>query len=169
MIYRITKYGEAVLHRKTEDFDWKNPRVDLEKLISDMFETMYAVQGVGLAAPQIGIPLRIAVVDVKLGDKSRPVVLINPRIFHQTGELREEEGCLSVPGIYTKVRRFSKTTLRAFNEKGVLSEISGEGFLARAFQHETDHLDGKIFVDRLPFFARLKIKRVIRQHQKQWT
>ena len=168
MIYRITKYGEAVLHRKAAEFDWDKHGKDFPGLIQSMFETMYHIHGVGLAAPQIGIPLRIVVIDVKPKDKSRPLVLINPTILHQEGELEEEEGCLSVPGLYTQVRRYAKTKVRAYNEKGVLMELTGEGLLSRAFQHEIDHLEGKVFVDRLPFFSRLRMKRLIRHLKKQW-
>ena len=120
----------------------------LQILIDDMFETMYAAKGVGLAAPQIGINLRLSVVDV-IGDKSQQLVLINPEIIASEGHVEYQEGCLSVPSVYDTVFRAEKVTLRAQNRIGEFYEMEADGLLGECFQHEIDHLNGKLFVDLL--------------------
>ena len=166
MIYPIVKYGDPVLEKKTEPVvEFDTPQ--LHKLLDDMFETMYANRGVGLAAPQIGNPMRIAVIDVSAGeDPAQRLVLINPEIIRNEGKMVTEEGCLSVPGFREPVKRGSKITARAQNAKGEHFETTGEDLLARALQHETDHLDGKLYLSHLSPLKRDLIRRRVRKLQK---
>jgi peptide deformylase len=165
MIHPITKYGAAVLETPAapvEKFDDK-----LATLVQDMFESMYAAQGVGLAAPQIGIGLRLAVVDVTLGkNPEAKLVLANPEIIHSESEQREEEGCLSLPGFRGHVARPLYVTLRAQDASGKEFEMRGEGLLARAFCHEIDHLHGTLFLAHLSMLKRDLIRRKIRKLKK---
>ncbi len=165
MIHAITKFGAPVLERPTapvEKFD-----EELQKLCADMFESMYAVQGVGLAAPQIGRGIRLAVIDVSSGkNPEAKLVLANPEIIHNEGEQREEEGCLSLPGFRSTVIRPMFITVRAQDATGKTYEIRGEGLLARAFSHEIDHLDGILFIQHLSLLKRDLIKRKIRKLRK---
>ena len=169
MIYPVVKYGNAVLEKATkpvEKFD-----EELAKLCEDMFESMYAANGVGLAAPQIGLGRRLAVVDVTVGkNPEAKIVLANPEIIRAEGEQREEEGCLSVPGFRGNVARPQYVTLRAQDATGKSFEMNGEGLLARAFCHELDHLDGVLFLKHLGLVKRDLIRRRIRKLQKagQW-
>jgi peptide deformylase len=162
MIYPIIKYGDPVLERTAEPvtaFD-----AALRKLIEDMFESMYAAHGVGLAAPQIGIPKRIAVIDVTFKeDPAQKVVLINPEIIHKEGHQRSNEGCLSLPEFREKVTRPNRVTVRAQDVHGKTFERTGEDLLARAFLHETDHLNGKLFISHISALKRDLIKRKIRK------
>src|SRR5258708_36483586 len=139
MIYPIVKFGNPILEKPSEKvtiFD-----EELEKLIDDMFESMYAARGVGLAAPQIGIPRRIAVVDVTFKeDPSAKLVLINPEVIHKEGRRSQNEGCLSIPDFRENVSRAEVVTIRAQDATGKIFETTGEDLLARDFQHETDHL-----------------------------
>lgn len=143
---------------------------ELQTLIDDMFETMYHARGVGLAAPQIGISLRLSVIDID-GDKKHQLVLINPEIIAREGETEYEEGCLSVPGAYDKVLRANKVTIRALDRFGKEYEMSGDGVLGECFQHEIDHLNGKLFVDLLSplkrAMARRKLDKFKRQHLRK--
>ncbi|MBI4375643.1 MAG: peptide deformylase [Elusimicrobia bacterium] len=166
---RITKQGEPVLKKVSQPVDYEAIREKLPALLKDMWATMYAVRGVGLAAPQIGLNIRLSIIDIKPGGKSRPLVLINPKMLSSEGELREEEGCLSLPGIYARIIRASRVRIRALDAEGKPYEMSGEGLLARAFQHEIDHLDGKLFIDHLPFEERLKVMGLIRDLKKTWN
>jgi peptide deformylase len=165
MIHPITKYGAAVLESpaaRVEKFDEK-----LASLVQDMFESMYAAQGVGLAAPQIGIGLRVAVVDVTSGkNPEAKLVLANPEIIHSESEQREEEGCLSLPGFRGHVARPLYVTLRAQDASGKEFEMRGEGLLARAFCHEIDHLHGTLFLAHLSILKRDLIRRKIRKLKK---
>jgi peptide deformylase len=165
MIYPVVKYGHAVLEKPTarvEKFD-----EELAKLCEDMFESMYAANGVGLAAPQIGIGKRLAVIDVTVGkNPEAKIVLANPEIIHMEGEQREEEGCLSVPGFRGNVARPLYVTIRAQDAAGETFERNAEGLLARAFCHETDHLDGVLFLKHLSMLKRDLIRRRIRKLQK---
>jgi peptide deformylase len=169
MIYPVVKYGNAVLEKPTkpvERFD-----EELAKLCQDMFESMYAANGVGLAAPQIGIGKRLAVIDVTVGkNPEAKIVLANPELTHAEGEQREEEGCLSVPGFRGNVARPQYVTIRAQDATGKSFEMNGEGLLARAFCHEMDHLDGVLFLKHLSLLKRDLIRRRIRKLQKtgQW-
>lgn len=142
----------------------------LQTLIDDMFETMYDAKGVGLAAPQIGINLCLSVVDV-IGDKTQQLVLINPEIIHSEGQIEYQEGCLSVPGAYDTVLRAETVTIRALDRFGQPFEMSAEGLLGECFQHEIDHLNGKLFVDLLSpmkrAMARKKVNKFKRQHVRK--
>lgn len=130
----------------------------LQLLIEDMFDTMYAARGVGLAAPQIGVSLRLSVIDV-IGDKKEQLVIINPEIVSSLGEQEFEEGCLSVPGAYDKVIRAKSVVVKALDRNGKPIEVSGEGLLGECLQHEIDHLNGKLFVDLLSPLKRVMARR----------
>lgn len=165
-IYAIVKYGDPVLEKSTAPV--KEFGAQLEELCDDMFATMYAAQGVGLAAPQIGKTLRVAVVDVTGGkNPEAKIVLANPEIIHAEGEKREEEGCLSIPGFRGYVIRPQFVTLRAQNARGETFEIRGEDLLARVFCHEIDHLNGILFLQHLSMLKRDLIKRRIKKLKKQ--
>jgi peptide deformylase len=165
MIHPIVKFGDPVLETPTkhvETFD-----EEFQALINDMFESMYAAQGVGLAAPQIGISRRVAVIDVSNGkNPEAKMVCANPEILHTEGEQREEEGCLSVPGFRGHVARPLYVTVRAQDATGKEFEMRGEGLLARAFCHEIDHLNGVLFTAHLSMLKRDLIKRKIRKMKK---
>lgn len=143
---------------------------NLQTLIDDMFDTMYHARGVGLAAPQIGVSLRLSVIDI-IGDKSHQLVIINPEIIAFEGEKQFEEGCLSVPGAYDTVTRAEKVTVKALDRMGKPFEIQAEGLLAECLQHEIDHLNGKLFVDLLSplkkAMARKKLEKFKRQHARK--
>ena len=166
MVRKILKYGEPILEQPAEavtDFD----SAELRDLIADMWETMYAAKGVGLAAPQIGSSKRISVIDVSVGeDEAQKIVIINPEITASEGKQTGEEGCLSIPGFREPVTRAGKVSVRAQNEKGETVDLSGEELLARAFQHEIDHLNGVLFVNHLSTLKRDIIRRKIRKLQK---
>ena len=167
-VRRITKHGERVLKTPCPPVDFARLQSELPGLLQDLWATMAAARGVGLAAPQIGLSLRLAVVDVRPEGKSRRFVLINPEILARDGEQNEEEGCLSIPGVYAPLPRAARVRVRALDEQGRQWEASVEGLLARAFQHEIDHLDGKLYVDRLPFERRLKVLDVIKDVKPKW-
>ena len=165
-IYPIVKYGDPVLEKPgapVQKFDG-----ELEELAEDMFASMYAAQGVGLAAPQIGKSMRFAVVDVTGGkNPEAKIVLANPEVTHAEGEVREEEGCLSIPGFRGYVVRPQFVTVKAQNVKGEPFEIRGENLLARAFCHEIDHLNGILFLQHLGMLKRDMIRRKIKKLRKQ--
>jgi len=165
-IHPIVKYGDPVLEKPAATitkFD-----AELETLVEDMFASMYAANGVGLAAPQIGKSIRLTVVDVTVGkNPEAKIVLVNPEIIHAEGEVREEEGCLSVPGFRGYVVRPQFVTVRAQNAKGETFEIRGENLLARAFCHEIDHLHGILFLTHLSMLKRDLIKRKIKKLRKE--
>lgn len=140
-VYQIVQIGEDILRQKAQEVTKITPNI--HKLLDNMAETMYEANGVGLAAPQIGVPKRVVVVDVGSG----LLELINPVIVKKTGEALEQEGCLSVPGVVGEVRRAQKVVLQALNREGEVMEYEADGLLARAFQHEVDHLNGILFVD----------------------
>jgi peptide deformylase len=165
-IYSIVKYGDPILEKPTASITEFGP--ELEELTEDMFASMYAAQGVGLAAPQIGKNLRLTVVDVTGGkNPEAKIVLINPEIIHAEGEKREEEGCLSIPGFRGYVVRPQFVTVKAQNAKGEPFEIRGEDLLARAFCHEIDHLNGILFIQHLSMLKRDLIRRKIKKLRKQ--
>lgn len=143
-ILEIKEYGEPILREKALPVEEVTP--EILNLIKDMAETMYTASGVGLAASQVGVPKRIILVD---GEEDGLIVLINPMIIKSEGEVVEEEGCLSVPDIYSQVKRSFKVTIKALNENGDPIEITKEDLIARALQHEIDHLDGVLFIDRI--------------------
>jgi peptide deformylase len=165
MIYPIVKYGKEVLEKPTNpvvEFDGK-----LEKLVADMFETMYAANGVGLAAPQIGLSLRLSVIDTTSGeDSNAKLVLANPVVVSMEGEQVQEEGCLSLPDFRAKTPRPERATIQAQDVHGKEFTMSGEGLLARAFCHEIDHLNGKLFISHVGRLKRESIKRKVRQMVK---
>ncbi|HEX4782733.1 MAG TPA: peptide deformylase [Candidatus Sulfotelmatobacter sp.] len=162
MIYPIVKFGNPVLERPSETVTVFDD--ELQKLIADMFESMYAAHGVGLAAPQIGIGRRIAVIDVTFQeDSNAKLVLINPEIIHTEGKHTQSEGCLSIPDFRENVTRPSKVTVRAQDVHGKVFEKTGEELLARALLHETDHLKGKLYISHISALKRDLMKRKIRK------
>jgi peptide deformylase len=166
MTHAIVLYGEPVLEKQAEKItEFDTP--ELHKLIEDMFESMYAAKGVGLAATQIGLSKRIAVIDVTSGeDPAQKIVLINPEIVDRQGSQTSEEGCLSLPTFREPVTRAKKVTIRARNAKGEPFELTGEDLLARAFLHETEHLNGTLYISHISPLKRDLIRRKIRKLQK---
>ena len=165
MILEIVKYPEPVLERPGEPVTEFNE--ELRKFVDDMFESMYAAKGIGLAAPQVAVSKRITVIDLSFKEKpADKIVLINPEIIVREGKQYEEEGCLSLPDIREKVSRAAKVKVRAQDVKGEWFELDGEQLLARAFQHEIDHLDGILFFKRVSALKRDLILRKIRKLQK---
>lgn len=162
MIYPIVKWPDPVLEtpgQPVTKFD-----DELRQLAADMFDSMYAASGIGLAAPQIGKSLRLAVIDVSSGKNPEArIVIANPEIIHSEGEQREDEGCLSLPGFHGTVLRPKFVTVRAQDATGAPFEMRGEGLLARAFCHEIDHLNGVLFIQHLGMLKRDMIKRRIRK------
>ena len=171
MVYPIVRFGNPVLEREAEavtEFDTP----ELHKFIDDMFESMYAAKGVGLAAPQIGMARRIAVIDTSVGEKPEDkLVLINPKILHLEGKQTSEEGCLSIPGFREQVSRAKRAIIRAQDIKGEWYEKTGEDLLARAFQHEIDHLNGRLYIKHISALKRDLIKRKVRKLVKagEWA
>jgi peptide deformylase len=165
MIRQIVKYPDPILQRPTDKVTGFDD--ELRALADDMFESMYKAVGIGLAAPQIGVGRRITVID--LSNKKNPgdrIVLVNPEIVHKEGRQVEEEGCLSLPEIREKVSRAAKVKVKAQDLDGNWFEMEGEELLARAFQHEIDHLDGILFPWRVSALKRDLILRKIRKMQK---
>jgi peptide deformylase len=162
MIYPIVKYGDPVLVTPAEtvtEFDG-----NLKTLIEDMFESMYAAHGVGLAAPQIGIGKRIAVIDITFKeDPDAKLVLINPEIIKKEGKQTSSEGCLSLPDFREEVTRANRVTVRAQNVEGEWFEHTGEALMARALLHETEHLQGKLYISHISALKRDLIKRKVRK------
>ena len=162
MIRPILRYGERPLHQTATDVAVFDDA--LQQLIDDMIETMYAAPGIGLAATQIGVPKRIFVVDTSVGRNRRDLtVLVNPVFVEREGMQLEEEGCLSVPGFNATVVRPSRTVIKGLDRHGTELTVEGTGLLARAFQHEMDHLDGVVFIDRLRGIKRDLIVRKIQK------
>ena len=165
MILEIVKYPDPVLQRVAEPVTVFDDA--LQKLIDDMFESMYAAKGIGLAAPQVGISKQITVIDLSFAkEPSDKLVLINPEITFREGRQYEDEGCLSLPEIREKVSRSAKVRVRAQNATGEWYELDGEELLARAFQHEIDHLHGILFFARVSMLKRDLLMRKIRKLQK---
>jgi peptide deformylase len=166
MVRKILKYGEPLLEQVTESVtEFDTP--ELRDLIAEMWETMYAAKGVGLAAPQIGTNKRLSVIDISVGaDETQKLVIVNPEILSTEGKQIGEEGCLSLPGFREPVARAMKVTVRAQNEKGETIELNGEELLARALQHEIDHLNGVLFISHLSALKRDLIRRKIKKLQK---
>jgi peptide deformylase len=163
-LMRIVKMGDPILRKKTIPVT----RFDdaLRETLADMFQTMYAAPGVGLAANQVGLAGRFAVIDVQPDGKRHPLVIINPVIETRSGTLHEEEGCLSIPGFGANTKRAAKVRVRAINEHGLPVVIDGEGLLARCLQHEIDHLNGMFYIDHLTLLQRMKIKREVARRKK---
>lgn len=166
MTHKVVRYlNNANLERPAHAItEFDTP--ELHQLIEDMFETMYASHGLGLAAPQIDVHKRLTVIDTSGGEKDvepNKVILINPEIIHKEGKQTGEEGCLSIPGFREDVKRHKRVTVRAHNVKGELFEVSGEDLMARAMQHEIDHLNGILFLAHLSPLKREVIKRKIKK------
>lgn len=166
MIYPIVKFGDSVLEKPAATITEFND--ELRKLADDMFESMYAAHGVGLAAPQIGISKRIAVIDVTFKeDPDAKIVLVNPEIIQTEGRQTSSEGCLSLPEFRENVTRPMKVTARAQDLHGKTIEVTGDELLARALLHETDHLNGRLFISHISALKRDMIKRKVRKLMKQ--
>jgi peptide deformylase len=162
MLRPILRLGDDRLQQPAMPVDAITP--DVEALIDDMIETMYAAPGVGLAAPQVGVPLRVFVIDLSVGrDPAALITMINPEFVERDGLQLEEEGCLSLPGFTATVARPQRAIVRGLNRHGDADTLEGTGLLARAFQHEMDHLDGRLFTDRLRGIKRDLIVRKVRK------
>jgi len=162
----IRAYPDPVLRQSASPVDAIDDK--LQGLINDMIETMYAAPGIGLAGPQVGVALRLFVVDVSSGRETQGLMtFINPEIVNTEGQVREEEGCLSVPGVYGVTPRASRVLMRGLDRTGHPLEVVGEGLLARAFQHEMDHLRGLLFFNRMGPVGRDLVKRKFRRTQRQ--
>ncbi len=162
MIRPILRYGDEILHQPAAAVDDITP--EIQQLIDDMIETMYAAPGIGLAAPQVGVALRIFVADVSGGhNPAELLTFINPEFVERGGGQREDEGCLSVPGFNATVARSSRAVLKGRARDGGEQVVEATGLLARCFEHEMDHLDGKVFVDRLRGLQKDLIVRKIRK------
>jgi peptide deformylase len=166
MVYPIVKYGDPVLEREAEEVtDFGTP--ELAQFLEDMFESMYAAKGVGLAAPQIGFSRKIAVIDISNAENpADKLVLINPKIVRVEGKQEGEEGCLSIPTFREQVKRAKRVTVRAQDAQGEFFEKTGEDLLARAFLHETDHLHGKLYISHISALKRDLIRRKVRKLAK---
>jgi peptide deformylase len=162
MLRPILRYGATVLQQPARDVEAITP--EITSLIDDMVETMYAAPGIGLAATQLGVPLRIFVIDLSVGrDAAQLITMVNPTFVEREGDQLEEEGCLSLPGFTATVLRPQRAVVRGLDRGGREHVREGAGLLARAFQHEMDHLDGRLFVDRLRGIKRDMIVRKIRK------
>jgi peptide deformylase len=166
VVYPIVKFGDPVLEHEAETVtEFDTP--ELHKFLDDMFESMYVARGVGLAAPQIGVPRKIAVIDCSNGENpADKLVLINPEIVKMEGKQDGEEGCLSIPGFREQVRRGRTVVVKAQNVKGEDIEITGEDLLARALQHETEHLYGRLYITHISALKRDLMKRKIKKLQR---
>ena len=165
MLRPILRLGDSILSETARPVDAITTEV--EQLIDDMIETMYAAPGIGLAAPQVGVPLRICVLDLSVGrDPAALHVLINPEFVERDGMQLEEEGCLSVPGFTSTVARPKRVVVKGLNRQGDTQTLAGTGLLARALQHEIDHLNGCLFVDRLRGISKDLIVRKIKKLAK---
>ena len=165
MILPLLRYGANALHQPAAPV--AEITADIDRLITNMVETMYAAPGIGLAAPQVGVPLRIFVIDLSMGrDPNGLITMINPEFVERDGMQLEEEGCLSVPGFNATVVRPQRAVVKGLDREGNLQQVDGEGLLPRAFQHEMDHLDGMLFIDRLRGIKKEMIVRKIRKLAK---
>jgi peptide deformylase len=166
MIRDIVRFGDPRLLASNAEVDPASP--DLPALLSDLFETCYAAPGIGLAAPQIGVNCRVAVIDLSVGaDPGARIVLVNPVVVEAAGEQKEEEGCLSIPDFTERVRRPTRVRARFFDAAGKERELEGTGLLARALCHEIDHLNGVLYVDRLRGLKRELTWRKIEKTQER--
>ena len=168
MIYKILRHGADALHHPSALVTNFTP--EIQSLIDDMVQTMYSENGIGLAAPQIGVTLRIFVVDLSVGKNIDDLItFVNPILTKEEGTQLEEEGCLSLPGFNEKIIRPEKATVTGLNREGDSHTIEATGLLARAFQHEIDHLDGKLFVDYISALKRTRIRHKLEKDQKKTT
>lgn len=172
-ILRVTKYGEDILRQKLKPVDFETIKPMLPKLLKDMEETCLAVRGVGLAANQIGLDYRMALILIPESDEEnaplKRYVIINPEIISKRGEKLEEEGCLSLPGLWAEVKRATDVTIKYTDENGVEQTKRARGLLAKAFQHEVDHLDGKLFVDLVDAKLKPELKKAIKKLRPNWN
>ncbi len=166
MVFKIVKYGDPVLEQEGANVtNFNTP--ELDQFVEDMFESMYHAKGVGLAAPQVGVSQKITVIDCSVGEaEPNKIVLINPKILKLEGKQVGEEGCLSIPGFREDIKRAKICTVRAQDQKGEWFEVTGEDLLARAMQHEIDHLHGKLFISHISGLKRDLIKRKIKRLMK---
>ncbi|MDK2848365.1 MAG: peptide deformylase [Desulfuromonadales bacterium] len=164
-ILPIRHYPDPVLKNKSEPI--RHITEEIRTLASDMAETMYAAPGVGLAAPQVGINQNLIVLDCAPKEESELIVAVNPEIVAREGESYEEEGCLSVPGYYTRIRRSAHVKVRYMNIEGQITEREASGLLAIAFQHEIDHLHGVLFVDHLSSLKKNMFRKKYQKIQRQ--
>ncbi|GAB1401201.1 peptide deformylase [Elusimicrobiota bacterium] len=160
----IVKYGDPVLRNKTKPIEKVTKEIKL--LADNMLETMYMSCGAGLAGPQVGVQLKICVIDILPDGKRSPLILINPVIVEGTNKISMEEGCLSFPGIFENVQRFDTVTVEYMDLNGNIKQIQGQGFLAKALQHEIDHLNGKLFIDYLQPWKRKLVEKEIKRRKK---
>lgn len=163
-LLEIKKYPERVLRQRAAQVESIDG--DVQRLIDDMIETMHAAPGIGLAAPQVGVSKRLIVIDVGLreGEEKNPlIVLINPEIIDAEGDIESQEGCLSLPDFITNLTRAERVLVRGFNREGIPVETDGEGLLARVLQHEIDHLDGILLIDRISSIKREFYKKKIKK------
>lgn len=161
MIREIRLYGDPVLRAASESVE--DVDADIRRLVDDLMETMYEAEGIGLAAPQVGIPLRVFVYDVR-DPEIEPGALINPEIVEREGAVRDEEGCLSLPGLAEIVERAERVVVRGLDREGNAVEMEATGLLSRCLQHEKDHLDGVLFIDRV---SPLKRRMLLRKWKKR--
>lgn len=172
-ILRVTKYGEDILRQKLKPVDFETIKPILPRLLKDMEETCLAVRGVGLAANQIGLDYRLALILIPESDEEnaplKRYVIINPQIISMRGEKLEEEGCLSLPGLWAEVKRATDVTIKYTDENGVEQTKRARGLLAKALQHEVDHLDGKLFVDLVDPKLKPELKKAIKKLRPKWN
>ena len=172
MIYKVVKYGDPILRRKLKPTDFKVLAPILPQLLKDMEETCLSVRGVGLAANQIGLDYRLALILIPESDKKdaplKRVVIINPEFVEKQGEIIEEEGCLSLPGLWVEIARATDVTITCLNEKGEAVKIRARGLLAKAIQHEMDHLEGHLFIDHANPALKPAIKKEIKKLRPKW-
>lgn len=166
-LLNICKYGEPVLRHKTKNIEVVTP--EIVALAQDMLETMYTAPGVGLAANQVGVPVRLCVIDIRPEGKRLPMVFVNPRIEKQEGKIQEEEGCLSFPGMLIKTKRCRRVRVCAKNLEGKEFTLEAEQFLSRVLQHEIDHLDGKTFLDHVSAADKKYVQTEIKRRKKEGT
>jgi peptide deformylase len=165
-MHPIVLYGDPVLRRKAEPV--ASITRETRAVLDDMMETMYAEPGVGLAAPQIGVSLRLMVIDLSVGKDPRQLVkMVNPKVIFTAGRQTGEEGCLSFPGIFLDVTRPDHARVEALDEHGRPLCIEGRGFMARALLHEYDHIEGRLFIDHVGLLRREQVKREIKRLQRE--
>ncbi|ACC98461.1 N-Formylmethionyl-tRNA deformylase [Elusimicrobium minutum Pei191] len=174
-VRRIVKYGEDILRQKLKPVDFKTLEPQLDAILQDMHDTCMSFQGAGLSANQIGLTHRIAMIFIPEktpkgeAQKFKRYVVINPVIVSKKGCVTDEEGCLSLPGLWVEIERAESIVVHCLNEKGLPVEIHAKGFLAKALQHEIDHLDGKIFIDHADPKLKPEIKKELKKLSKNWS
>ncbi|MGB9596836.1 MAG: peptide deformylase [Candidatus Poribacteria bacterium] len=162
----ITKYGNPVLRKVAEPVNEIND--EIKKIVNDMLDTMYASEGVGIAAPQIGVSKRIIIIDTNPEDASvKPLIIINPEIVEASGEIKEQEGCLSIPDVRSEVKRYEHVVVEGLDLEGNKIRVEGTDLLARALQHEIDHINGKLFIDHISKLKQQLIKNQLRKIEQE--